>query len=373
MALTIEPYREEHQSAVQEFNQRLRATGAGTDLVFYRSSRPDWLPRVANSALYNEYFVAVEGTAVRGGYALKHEKMFIRGGELQSVACYHHPLSEGIINRSYAPVGGLMLRDALAREPKLYALGMGGFDRPLARMLAALGWNSYLIPFYFRVVRPYRFLREMKALRQSAGRRFLMNLGAATGTGWAAIKISQAAIKLLAPRQEPFIVEEVSDFGPWLDPLWSRAADACTMTPVRDSETLRRLYPAADSHFTRLLISRSGAVIGWAVVGQRRRDPKFGCMRVGSIIDCWAMPGDNLPVLLAASKTLEAEGMDLIVSNHGQQFWSQAFRSAGFLPGPSNFIFSASKKLNELLQPFDQNKFSFHITRADGDGLPRNF
>jgi hypothetical protein len=289
------------------------------------------------------------------------------------VACYHHALSEGIINRSYAAVGGMMLRDALIRQPELYALGMGGYSTPLARMLAALAWKFYLVPFYFRVVRPHRFLKQMQALRQTDGRRLLMDIAAATGVGWAAIKIAQNAIKVGTLRPGAFSVEDVPDFVSWVDPLWSQAADACSMAAVRDSATLRQLYPAADRHFTRLRISRNSTAIGWAVVGQRRQDPKFGDMRVGSIIDCWAMPNDGLSVLRAASQPLEAQGMDLIVCNHGHQAWRRAFRSAGFLKGPSNFIFAASKKLSELLQPFEQNKCSFHITRADGDGLPRNF
>jgi hypothetical protein len=45
----------------------------------------------------------------------------------------------------------------------------------------------------------------------------------------------------------------------------------------------------------------------------------------------------------------------------------------GYLKGPSTFIFAASKKLTELLQPLRESPASFHITRADGDGLPVNF
>ena len=46
---------------------------------------------------------------------------------------------------------------------------------------------------------------------------------------------------------------------------------------------------------------------------------------------------------------------------------------AGFLKAQSNFILACSKKLAGRVQPFDQMKPRFHFTRADGDGLPRNF
>jgi len=36
-------------------------------------------------------------------------------------------------------------------------------------------------------------------------------------------------------------------------------------------------------------------------------------------------------------------------------------------------VLALSRKLTELLQPFEQNRLSLHVTRADGDGLPRNF
>ena len=45
-----------------------------------------------------------------------------------------------------------------------------------------------------------------------------------------------------------------------------------------------------------------------------------------------------------------------------------ALERAGFLRGPSNFIFAASKNLAKLLEPFDSAKDEIHINRGDGDG-----
>jgi hypothetical protein len=122
-----------------------------------------------------------------------------------------------------------------------------------------------------------------------------------------------------------------------------------------------------------LRVSRNGAAIGWAIIGERRKDPKFGRMRVGSIVDCWASPENVAAVVRAATQALEKDGVDLIVSNQSHHAWRRAFERAGFLKGPSTFIFAASKKLTELLKPLEENRPSFHITRADGDGLPANF
>jgi hypothetical protein len=108
--------------------------------VFYRWAQPRWLPRTAESRIYNEFFVAVDDGIVRGGYALKTQDFFFPDGQIRSIGYYHHPLSEGIVNKSHAMVGTLLLRDAMQRAPLLYCLGMGGYDRPLPQMLIRLGW-----------------------------------------------------------------------------------------------------------------------------------------------------------------------------------------------------------------------------------------
>jgi hypothetical protein len=372
LPIVIQPYRKEHEPAVGEFNRRLQQSSGDPDLVFSETAAPRWLPPTDGNSVWNEFFVAVEGSSVRGAYGLKEEQIFIRGKGMHRVACYHHALSEGIIDRAYASVGGLLARDALARQPLLYALGMGGHERPLAKMLTALGSSLTSIPFYFRVVHPYKFLLEMQALRDVPWRRILMNITAATGTGWLAIKGVQGAASLRGGAGK-FATEEVNEFSEWADDLWTEAKDAVSMAVVRDANTLRILYPASDSYLTRVRVSRNGAAIGWAVVGERRKDAKFGRMRVGSIVDCWASPENAVPVVRAATRALEKRGVDLIVSNQSHHRWCRAFENSGFLKGPSTFIFAASKKLTELLQPFEENKTSFHVTRADGDGLPRNF
>jgi hypothetical protein len=377
LAIVIQRYGPEHEPAVQEFNRRLQQSSDDPNLVFSKTAVPRWLPPASDNPVWNEFFVAVEGQAVRGAYGLKQEMVFIRGKGLHRVACYHHPLSEGIVDRSYASVGALLARDALARQPLLYALGMGGVERPLARMLKALGFSLTTIPFYFRVVRPSTFLREMQALRQQRWRAILMNIAAATGTGWLAIKSVQGIAKLRG-RPADFVAEEVAEFSDWADGLWNEAKNGVSMAAVRDASTLRLLYPPSVTSTRRLRISRNGVAIGWAIIGERRKDAKFGKMRVGSIVDCWASEENMASVVKAATQALEKngsekDGVDLIVSNQSHHAWCSAFEKSGFLKGPSNFIFAASKKLTELLQPLEENRPSFHVTRADGDGLPANF
>ena len=378
MAIVIQPYRPEHEPAVAEFNQRLRQAGEDQNMVFYRWAEPRWLPRSAESRIYNEFFVAVDGGIVRGGYALKSQEFFFPDGQIRSITYYHHPLSEGIVNKAHAIVGTLLLRDAIQRTPLLYCLGMGGYDRPLPQMLVRLGWAHCLVPFFFRVLNPSRFLRNMQTLRSSPMRRSLMDLAAYSGAGWMGSKLFQGYRALGAPRSPAAECCEVasfeeSDAATSMQSLWERARQACSFAAVRDGEALRTLYPATQTRLTRIVMKRNGAAIGWAVVGERRKDAKYGDMRVGSVVDCFALPGELFSVVRGATETLERQGFDLILSNQSHQAWAEAFKAAGYLSGPSNFIFAASKKLAQLLAPFEEVRPRMHLTRADGDGLPGNF
>jgi hypothetical protein len=376
MAIVIQPYRTEHEPAVAEFNQRLRHGGEDQNMVFYRYSEPRWLPGVADARIYNEYFVAVDNGIVRGGYALKTQDFLFPDGQIRPIGYYHHPLSEGIVNKAHAIVGTLLLRDAMLRAPLLYCLGMGGYDNPLPQMLVRLGWAHCPVPFFFRILNPFHFLRNMQTLRSSMARRFLMDLAAYSGAGWAGAKLFQGYRGLRAPRRLAAECVEVSSFdadAPNLQTFWEQARQSCSFTAVRDAEALRVLYPPTQTHLTRILVKRDGALLGWAVVGERRKDSKYGNMRVGSVVDGFALPGEMLSVVRAATQALARQGLDLILSNQSHHGWGEAFKAAGYLSGPSNFIFAASKKLAELLAPFEEVRPQMHLTRADGDGLPGNF
>jgi len=374
MAIIIQPYRPEHEPAVADFNQRLRQGNADENMVFYRQAEPHWLPRSAESRIYNEYFVAVDGSIVRGGYALKTQDFLFPDGQVRAIGYYHHALSEGIVDRAHAIVGTLLLRDAMQRSPLLFCLGMGGYDHPLPQMLIRLGWTHCLVPFFFRVLNPSRFFREMQTLRSTPSRRFLLDLAAHSGAGWAASKLFSAFRIRRSPATESLEVANFEDEPDGsVQDLWEGARQICSFTAVRDGKALQVLYPPQQTRLTRLIIKRNGGAVGWAIVGERRKDRKYGNLRVGSVVDCFALPGEMLAVVNGATGTLESQGFDLILSNQSHEASAAAFAAAGYHSGPSNFIFAASRKLGELLVPFEKVRPRMHMTRADGDGLPGNF
>ena len=177
MGIQVQPFEEHHIEAVKAFNARIATQvdelenrfGGAAHSRLPESVVPTWLPPVEGSLLREEHFVAVEGDEVRGGYTLKFQEFSYRG-KVHSMAGWHEPVSEGIIEKKYAAVGMMLLRAALKAEPHLYCTAMGGIDTVLPKLLKAMHWQLELSSFQFYVHRPYRFFRGLRHLRRDRGR-----------------------------------------------------------------------------------------------------------------------------------------------------------------------------------------------------------
>jgi len=368
MSMTIREYTEAMIPEVVRFNERLEACGVPTR--FPTSPIAAWLPKVPGRRLFQEYYLALDGNStVRGAYILKHQE-FRLGGQTVSSADFQLPISEGIVERRYARVGVQLLLDALRKQPLLHGLGMGGNDEAITRLLRAAGWNLFSVPFFFRIIRSLPFLRNIAHLRRSALRRSVLDLSAFTGLGWVAVKALHMLRYRRVARNDSVTVETADEFSGWADELWNACKDQYGMSAVRDSATLRVLYPKEKEKFIRLKVTEDQKVIGWAVLldTQLSDHKQFGNMRLGSIVDCFAAPADAEKVISSARMFLEERGVDLIVSNQMHAAWCKALNAAGFMRGPSNFIFASSKKLTQLLKTSGVNSDQMHLNRGDGDG-----
>jgi len=354
-SITIEPYAAAHEPAVISFNARLAAGGSR-----YR------LPAPAPPDL--DGFVAVDGEAVRGGYFVKHQP-FLVAGENLTVQHLELPLSEGSVDPRHSPVGVQILLHALRRHPLMYSLGVGSLDHPLPRMLVTLGWRLRLVPFYFRVVRAAPFLRNVRAIRTTRVRRLAADLAATWGVGrvaFAALHLVRTTPSLFARLYE---AEVVASFGAWADDVWTFARPTLTFAAERSAAALARAYPTSDGRFIRLRVTRAAATVGWAVLlaTDMRDHAHFGDLRVGTIVDCLAVPGHERAVAAAATRELARRDVALIVTNQQHEGWGAAFRRAGYLSGPSNYAFGASRRLGAALAT-DAAAARVHLTRGDGSG-----
>ena len=385
MSLEIVAYTREAVPAVREFNQRLLGGGeflggAPADRQFPETPDPGWMPGM-------ELFLAVEGSMVRGGYILRRQNFSV-GGATLAAAHYRLPLSEGIVNRTYAMLGLRMVRDALSRERRLYALGMGGWDKPLPAMLKRLGWSTWDVPFHFKVIHAGRFLHHIEALRTGALRRAALDAAANTGAGWLGMK-ALSLVTGFGRRLPPGEVDVAPGFVPWADEVWERSRAAYALVGQRDAATLEGLYPASDPRFLRVR-----AAGGWALLldTQMEGHKQFGDMRVGTIVDCLGRPESAGAVIRAAAGLLEQRGVDLIVSNQLHGAWCTALVESGFRAGPSNYLLALSPALAEAAGGGEMRRqagvdrlkpvppwqaeavgklklaLPFHFNRGDGDG-----
>jgi hypothetical protein len=365
MNLKIVSYVPQLGDAVADFNERLKAGGSSF------SFRPDqpWLPPRDDISLFQEFFLACdEGGAVRGAYLLKHQDFWVKN-RVTRVSDLGLPLSEGTVNPQYHPVGVFLIRHAIKHSVYMYGLGMGGVTTNVARTLKALGCSLELVPFFFRVVRPIPFLKNIRVLRKSSLRRWLLDLLAYSGIGWA----GNHALRIVLPK--PRLGLDVSfhaleEFGTWCDVIWETAKPTYDLVAVRTHDVLNILYPPSDSKFLKICVTRGGDPIGWAVMLNTRmkNHKQFADMEVGTIVDVFAIPGAESSVIAAATICLEQKGTDLIVSNQASPIWQVALKQAGLLTGPSNFALALSPALRKELGKASLSEASIHINRGDGDG-----
>jgi hypothetical protein len=368
--IQIKPYTEELSESVVEFNQRV--SPANVPFQVPETPPPNGWPRHELPPVYREIFLALEDFTVRGAYTLKLQEFFI-GGRIRTVGCCQMPISEGIVDRRYALVGVKMFVDALRRQPLAYDLGIGSLNASITRLHRAMGWSFSAIPFFFKVRNGFQFARNMEYLRTSWASRLALDFAAYSGLASMAAKIVDhwVAFRHAPARTLPAAaVIQVPDFGRWTDALWEQCKDHCSIVAVRDSRMLNILYPPEDSRFIRLKIFSDDALIGWVVVldTQMRDNKYFGNMRVGSVVDCMALPADAGAVMAAAAAFLEKRGVDLVLTNQSHVAWRDACRRCGFIEGPSNFLLGKSKQLSSLLESMDPLSERIHINRGDGDG-----
>jgi hypothetical protein len=280
------------------------------------------------------------------------------------------PISEGIVNRTFAALGAILLKDALRRSPLLFGLGMGGIDRPLPKLFRALGASMREVPFFFRVTNAASFLRNAVPLRRRPLLRMGSGVAAFTGLGRLSFGVVHGVRSFSAVGKRTVRVDTVTKFDHIADQIWEAAAPNYSCVSFRDSETLNYLYPLSDTRYHRLVIHEQGKLAGCAVVtdSQMKDHNYFGNMRVGAIANCLAMEQGESAVIAGASQYLRDRGVDLIVSNQFHPAWTAGLRRAGYLNYRSNFGLALAPALSKKIQANDAALSRVHMNRGDGDG-----
>jgi hypothetical protein len=350
--------------SIREFNSRLEK--AGVTFAFPVDSSALMRKDLGVEAPDQTAYVFHDGTAVRGGYILKSEQVFV-GGQSAPVGNYQLPLSEGIVDRKYAMVGVQLIKDALRRQPRLYCLGMGNVTRPLPRLVSKLGWTVSKVPFLFRIENVRNFTKEIRWLRQRARLRLLLDLAGNTGALAGIVGLARLYRRAFGSRAPAGVsFADVPDFSQEIDELFFKVSGDYGLMCDRRAAAMRARLPASDSRLLRIVLRKSGKVAGWVVVSisQLSSHTQFGNMKLGCLVDGLAAPDDVGLVVGEACRRLEEARCDLLVSNQTHPAWIGSLRRQGFFRGPSNFILA----LSPPLAAHEPGAGPAHFNRADGDG-----
>jgi hypothetical protein len=353
--------------AVRAFNERMRAASAPSDFLLPDQPNNSHTLGVPPQAVEWTKFVVVDNEdEVRGGFLLMTQPGWLNG-ELVPVANYQGPLSEGIVDHRYGMVGMHMLRYVQKHWPFTFAVGMGGADRPLPRLLQAAGWHVRPVPFLFHVVRASRVLRELRVLQNRTAMRLAARAGALTGAGAIGAAAFQHRAWTSSFGAGGAQIERIERWDDWCDVLWKETRESASFTVVRDRATLECLYPLDDPKYLAYVVRVRGSVAGWAVAinTQMREHSHFGNLRVATVLDAVALPEATVPLVSQLRRLLAGDGADLIVTNQSHTHWIDAFKNAGFLGGPSNYLLAISPALSNAI---GDRSARIHVTRGDGDG-----
>lgn len=372
MRITVRRFAAEDEPAIDRLNERLRAGGSNHRLYredLSRNPTADLAIRPVNDSLW----VAASGGEIHGSAWLR-EQYFLVDGEQHRVGWMKYPVSESLVDAKYAGVPASMVFQLLRQQPCLMGIGMGGHDAPFARLLARAGWVASTIPLFFRVSRPFRFLRGMVyARRRKWWMRLGMDLAAWSGLGWLAHAVAVRTARVDAPADLTATVEP--RFAPWADDAWQRIAGAYGALAVRDAKTLDFTFPASFPGLLRIRVRSGDTELGWVcaqILSNRGEHARyFGSLKVGLITDALALPSDAAVVLKAGVDHLEREPVDVVLVYLSHVAWQTAARRLRFLSGPSTLAFYRSPRAEDLLVGDAVESQRCHFTASDGHGPKR--
>jgi hypothetical protein len=360
VALQFTPMLAEHFEAVRSFNERMRAGNAETAFLI-----PEGAPESsADGPIQFRQYVAVDNAGVHGGVIEMEQPGWLQGRPVQAFN-YQSPLSEGIVDRRYGMVALRLVKFMEGRSDSVFFVGMGAAENPMPRILTASGWTVRPVPFLFRVHRTPTFLREMQMLNSTPARRIAARVAASSGIASLAVACAQ-----MRWSRSKLKVRRERCWGAWSQEIWSLCRSQCSFAVAREPAMLEALYPSRDPRLSILLIEDGANPVGWAACFDTRMKEAryFGKMRLGCVLDCMAKPDAMTATAIAADTELASHGADLVWLNHSHAAWVRAFRSAGFLRGPSNYLLGTSKPLTQTIRSVSGGEESIHITRGDGDG-----
>jgi hypothetical protein len=361
--ISIEVYGAEHEAEAAAFNRRMREGNAPTDFLLVERMAP---PAFRSGVTATQWVAVDEQGHVRGG-VLSWDHQGTVGHIEQRVINLQSPLSEGIIDPAFFLVGSQIIKFFLRQTPYVYIVGMGAEDRPLPRVLKAMGWTVRPVPFFFRMLRPARCVRQLGPLRNSPWKRIAGAIAAATGAASIGAAVVHRATAPTRKAAAEYVAEEATSWGDWTADAWSSFVPSVTFSVLRNQDNLSFYYPFQRDHLKAWKLKRGAHVEGWfaLAISTMKGSAYFGNLKVATLTDCVGSPDAIRAGCLLAVEQARREGADLFITNQSHVALQEACIGAGFRRGPSNYMLATSKLLTQESDPPD----STYVTRRDGDGL----
>ena len=165
-----------------------------------------------------------------------------------------------------------------------------------------------------------------------------------------------------------YSIEPVQKWGSWADEIWEQFQDRCSFGVVRDSSTLDMLYPLGSGRILAWVVKKAGRPVGWTTgLNTQMRDHKYLEVLGWDGARLCSAPEAAGSVAWLSARMLARAGADVVLTNQQHLLWRNAFRQAGFFPGPSNYLLAISKRLSEQAAQ-GGGLDAIHLTRGDGDG-----
>ena len=276
---------------IHDFNKELESHGFNFSLPVPISKNLN----TNNFILKNSFILIENKIAVRAGYTLKCQWFKVNDTLLQ-IGYYYQPVSAGLFNKKYNICGVLLLNDAQKKYPNLFSLGMGGYSEPLPKLLKSFNWKLQKVPFFFKVFNPNSFLKNIRYLKNTKLKSFIIMFMIYSGLGWLFIEFIFQVLSLFNFRlnKEPHLtVKEMEVFDQDLDLVWENSKQYNSFSAVRNCEYLKILY--SDKRFIKLKFIDNNKIVGWSISLYTKLDDHkyFGHMRLGCLLYTSPSPRDR--------------------------------------------------------------------------------
>jgi hypothetical protein len=351
-SLCLRPLEYADNQAVRDFNNRLQSSG--TEVPFLL---PEWSAERCSHP--KQPWLLLAGNDIRGGVLLTQHRARI-GSDEQIAVNIQAPLTEAVINPQFASLSVGLFREIQRRFTFAYAVGMGGLDKPMPRLLKALKWQVDLTPFRFVPLNVGRVATSVKAIRDRIPP-LLMPFTELAGT--LVTPLFRQVLSIRGAR-DLGVVSKAEESTAAVAVAWAAMSRSINFGLTRDINAAAALYAVNENE---IVLQRRSDPRCVAVVRIRHLDTRspFAGLTVATVLELLA-PNEREVGLLSRQVLgyLARCDVDIAVTNISNAAHVRSLDGSGWLRGPSNYVLALSPAMASAGVTADTS----YVTRTDGDG-----